>query len=696
MPATTFSQTVNHLIKRGQARFFVDTCFILNEKAFAALDAKFLSILKMEDATLVVPYPVTQELKKHSKNKTDPVLQAKALKALETLSGYKAQGLIRILGSADETFADQVFLEVFTKYRPKYDLVLFTHDKSLCRDLLRLNSTESTSRCANEIWIARYDGKKIVAHCDLRDLLSQNNTPRQPQEQSSSLLFPRATQPRVLDNTLVGSSEKLTSGAVVRAESGVLIKLGKAIAAGGEGEIFSVDDANVAKIYFSDRRTAWRSDKLALLCERQIGVPGVCWPATRLFSQAGGFLGYLMPSAMGKPLQHSAFGKSAIQENFPKWNRLNLATLALSIAKKVSSLNSLGVTVGDLNPMNFLVVSDSDVFLVDADSVQVCDFPCPVGMVTFRAPEITEPSFEKFLRTDDHEAFALASLIFMVLMGGKPPFSFQGGGDPGENIRQGKFPYVTDQSLIPAGAYRYIWSYFPYFLKRGFERAFVGRNPSNRPTAQEWVTILSMYQEAIRLDKLAGAREIWPNSFRPFEGKDYVQLQCAECSSFFQTGAKDAAKRKQYPKILCGNCLAILMLAKQAGENHTCNKCGKHFRVSFDQVQRHNNVLEVCDDCVSQIVNSVRVCKECSSRFSIERGEVRYFLANDAQMPKRCPACRGKKTPPQKPQARTTFTYSQPPPKPPRPAPSYQPETVRTPRRQETKSLWDMLKSFFE
>jgi hypothetical protein len=696
MPARTFSQVVNHLIKRGKARFFVDTCFILNEKAFAALDAKLLSFLKAENAALVVPYPVFLELEKHSRNKTDPVLQAKALKALETLSQHKAQGLIRILGSADETFADQVFLEVFTKYRPKYDLLLFTHDKSLCRDLLRLNSTESTSRCANEIWVARYDGRKMVVYHDLRDLTAQNNTPRQPQEQRPAILFPRATQPRVLDNTLVGSSEKLTSGAVVRAESGVLIKLGKAIAAGGEGEIFSVDDANVAKIYFPDRRTAWRSDKLTLLCGRQIGVPGVCWPATRLFSQAGGFLGYLMPSAKGKPLQHSAFGKGAIQENFPKWNRLNLATLALSVAKKVSSLNSLGVTVGDLNPMNFLVVSDSDVFLVDADSVQVCDFPCPVGMVTFRAPEITEPSFEKFLRTGDHEAFALASLIFMVLMGGKPPFSFQGGGDPCENIRQGNFPYVTDQSLIPAGAYRYIWSYFPYFLKHGFERAFVGQNPSNRPSAQEWVSILSRYLEAIRLEKLAEAREIWPNSFRPFKGKDYVQLQCAECSSFFQTGAKDAAKRKQYPKILCGNCLAILMLAKQAGENHTCNKCGKHFRVSFDQVQRHNNVLEVCDDCVSQIANAVRVCKRCSSRFSLDTGEVRFRLANNARIPDWCPTCKGGKRAPPKPQVRTTFTYAQPPPEPPKPAPTYQPEIVRTPRRQEPKSFWDTLKSFFE
>jgi hypothetical protein len=221
MPARTFSQVVNHLIKRGKARFFVDTCFILNEKAFAALDDRLLSFLKTENAALVVPYPVSLELEKHSRNKTDPVLQAKALKALETLSRHKAQGLIRILGSAEETFADQVFLEVFTKYRPKYDLLLFTHDKGLCRDLLRLNSTESTSRCANEIWVARYDGWKLVVYHDLRDLPAQNNTPRKPQR--PAILFPRATQPRVLDNTLVGNSERLTSGAVVRAESGVLI-----------------------------------------------------------------------------------------------------------------------------------------------------------------------------------------------------------------------------------------------------------------------------------------------------------------------------------------------------------------------------------------------------------------------------------------------------------------------------------------
>ena len=645
MPAIPITQAVEHLLSRTQARFFVDTCFILHPKAFVLLEKDIISFLHSWKNPIVLPYPVIFEVEKHSEANQDPDLTLRARKSLKSLNKHKSEGSIRILGNPEEKFADQIFLEVFTKFRQKYDLLLFTQDNGLCRDLLRLNSTESTTRCNNEIWVAWHNGKELVASRniqDIRDTRRPHRTP-DPIPQTRSLpIFQKFSRPRELDNSIIGSREKAKTCDLVFAENGKGVALGNVLAAGGEGEIFAVNGKMVAKIYFPDRRTAWRSDKLAMMCQHQVKVPNVSWPIDRLFTKNGDFLGFLMPMARGKTLQHSVFGKATIQEQFPRWNRTNLVNLATTIATKVNALNQLGVIVGNLNPMNFLVQSETEVHLVDVDSVQICDFPCPVGMVTFRAPEITEPSFEKFLRNDHHEAFALASLIFMILMGGKPPFSFQGGGDPAENIRKGNFPYVTDRSLIPAGAYRYIWSFFPNVVCDGFARSFTHKDPRRRPSPDEWVYILSEYAAMLASDKLPEALHIWPTSFRPFKGEDYVQLKCTECKTVFQTSAKDAEKKRKYPEILCGSCSAVMTLVRKAGENHTCSKCAKHFRVSFAQVQRHGTVLEWCDECVNKVAQENRVCKQCNSTFKLDVGETRFHLAKNLNMPKRCASCRGK------------------------------------------------------
>ncbi len=635
-----------------------------------------------------MPYQVACELERHSKSSSNPDLAARAKQVLGVLGKRKDNGHVRLLGTSDEKSTDQIFLEVFTRFRPKYDLFLFTDDKGLCRDLLRLNETEPTLRCSNEIWVAWHTGGDLFAARHINDLtnmpkppsLSRPTEPKRPEP-----LFRKYKQPRVLDGELVGGRDKFQTGQTVHTERGETIRLGTALAAGGEGEIFDIDRNQVAKIYYPDRRTAWRKEKLALMCAKDIPLSHVNWPTARLLAPGGGFVGYVMPFAKGTPLQHAVFGKATIQEKFPRWNRLNLVTLARTVAETVQSLNELGVIVGDLNPMNFLVAGDTDIRLVDVDSVQVGDFPCPVGMVNFRAPEITEPSFEKFLRNEHHEAFALATLLFMILMGGKPPFSFQGGGDPAENIRKGKFPYGTDQGLIPAGAYRYIWSFLPYDVKNAFEKAFTGKDPSCRPSAARWVEILGRYCNELQQPKIAESLEIWPTTFMPRDNEDLVKLRCAECFAVFQTSARDAEKRRKHPKILCSTCVTVLVLAKKAGENHTCKKCGKLFRVDFHEVQKHGDVLEWCQECVGREASQPRTCKECGKVFTLELGETRFLLAKGYNMPKRCGPCRGKAPSNQARIQPQCQTYNPPPL-------AYQPQPH--PRREP--SLWELCELLFK
>jgi serine/threonine protein kinase len=659
------------------------------------LENGLFEYLHSRECPFVVPYPVKHEIGRLAKSTKDAELSQRAKEALNIVEKRQKDGHIRVMGSGDENFADQTFLEVFTKFRTKYDLVLFTNDKNLCRDLLRLNRTESTSRCKNEIWVAWHSGRETLAANKVEDMVQNRRYRPEPDSRRPEPIFKPFEEPRVLDGTLIGGKEKYQAAHTLRTESGKSIRLGKALASGGEGEIFALDRDHVAKIYYPDRRTVWRSDKLALMCEQAIQLKRVNWPIHRLFGPGDSFVGYVMPLANGKTLQHSAFGKAAIQENFPNWNRLNLVTLARTVAEIVQSLNNLGVIVGDINPMNFLVAGDTEVHLVDVDSVQVGDFPCPVGMVTFRAPEITEPSFEKFLRNEHHEAFALASLLFMILMGGKSPFSFQGGGDPAENIRNGNFPYVKDKGNIPAGAYRYIWSFFPFSVQNAFERAFMGKDPSTRPSAAQWVGILDQYCRELRNPKIPEELEIWPSTFKPWNNKSLVRLRCAECSQVFQTSATDAEKRRKFPKILCNPCITVLTLAKKAGENHKCKRCGKLFHVAFHEVQKHGEVLAVCRSCVSEVAGEVRICKLCTRRFSLEIGETRNFLAKGLNLPKRCGPCRATaagKGAPYRPQSKPPQTpaSSRSPHPPQLPSPS------RTPRPRREPTFLDWLKSLFE
>lgn len=703
---TALHQALPILLKKGKTRFFLDTCFALKGAYFDLLDDSFFASLKEADNPLIIPYPVYREIKKKEADKSDADLSKNAGMALKRLQQLKKQEMIRLLGSPDEHFADQVFLEVFTKFRQKYDLVLFTQDRGLTRDLLRLNLTESTTRCPNTIFIASSSRNQVILTSKYVENMGPNLRPRPERRPSDNppiqQTFRVHTKPRVLNNNLTGVRETLTTGARLKLDNGESLVLGKAIAKGGEGEIFEASNGMVAKIYFPDRRTQWRSDKLLLMCQHDLNGSGVAWPKHRVLGNDSSFVGYLMPKVSGTPMQHCVFGKAALAESFPNWSRRDLVVLARTVATTVAGLHRHGILVGDINPMNILVQSSSKVQLVDADSFQLQDFPCPVGMATFRAPEITEPSFDTFLRTPEHESFALGTLLFMILMGGKPPFSFQGGGDPAENIRNGNFPYAHDHSAIPAGAYRYIWSYLPGLVQRAFVTTFTGKNPKDRPSAAAWDDILSKYEQKLISPIYPDAILMWPASFRPHKSGDSVQLTCSACQTAFQTSSRDAENRLKFPKIYCGTCLSALLLAKKAGENHKCLRCGVLFQVSFHDIQKSHKVVEICETCLQLETSKRRNCKECGAGFFIETGELKFLLSKSLSMPKRCPTCRGKTV--MQPGSRPSDGYykGQNPPKtftpPPQtvipPIHTYVPPQRSQPAAAES-SIWKMLKDLF-
>lgn len=278
--------------------------------------------------------------------------------------------------------------------------------------------------------------------------------------------------------------------------SGREVHLVSKIGKGGEGTTYLTNDQKVAKIYNNNKLTADKEEKLKLMVQQRICMSGVCWPEKLLYDGSK-FIGYVMPKAIGKEMQKCLFIKPLLLQNFPNWNRVDLASLCISMLEKIIHLHDHGIIIGDINPLNILIAENGDVYFVDADSYQIGAFPCPVGTVNFTAPEIQGRDYKTFLRTKDHEYFAIATLLFMTLLPGKPPYSFQGGGNPGENIRARNFSYPFADEVnykAPAGPWEFIWNDLSYEVKKGFHEVFKG---GAKIDARQWLEILINYKSQL-------------------------------------------------------------------------------------------------------------------------------------------------------------------------------------------------------
>lgn len=257
-------------------------------------------------------------------------------------------------------------------------------------------------------------------------------------------------------------------------EQGKKIVMVSEIGHGGEGGTYLTSDNKVVKIYKKEKITQEKENKLRLMIAQNINHQCICWPE-KIVCQNGSFAGYLMPKAEGIEMQKCLFVKPLLLKNFPNWTRLNLVELCLSLLSQFSYLHQKNIIIGDINPRNILVTPEGKTYFVDTDSYQIGNFTCPVGTDNFTPPEMQSKDFKTYPRTPEAEYFAIATLLFMILLPGKPPYSHQGGGAPAENIIQRNFsyPFVTDVNWkAPEGPWEIIWNELPYNIKKAFHEVF--------------------------------------------------------------------------------------------------------------------------------------------------------------------------------------------------------------------------------
>ncbi|WP_374326926.1 hypothetical protein [Azonexus sp.] len=283
-----------------------------------------------------------------------------------------------------------------------------------------------------------------------------------------------------------------------------------AFARGGEAAVHAVPSfPGVAVKLYHPQVLKQRGDSLRTKIEAMASDPlltklkqhpGVAWPRFSVFDERDQWRGYAMRRAGGIRMSVLAHAM-AYREHFPNLDRPALAGYLLNLLGTLRELHVSGVMVGDYNPANFLCLPGSNaVTLIDCDSWQVVaagrTFHCPVAAPDMLPPELLGKELSLVRRTPESELFALAILIFKVMMLGRHPFDIIGGESPVANIRKGCFPYGLGGGGIPRGPWFNIWSHLPYKLKEQLVRTFRDgtRNACERTSVTEWIDLLSLYR----------------------------------------------------------------------------------------------------------------------------------------------------------------------------------------------------------
>lgn len=287
-------------------------------------------------------------------------------------------------------------------------------------------------------------------------------------------------------------------------EDGDPVDLGRELnRSGGEGVIYDLQNREnlVAKVYRlppSSEKAAKVSIMPRLCTERLLNL--CAWPTKTLHDRPGGKLeGFVMPKIVDHEPIHLLYGVKDRLVKYPDANWPFLLQTAANVARAFQVVHDHGHVIGDINHGGVLVSKKATVKLVDCDSFQITwqghTYLCGVGQVTHTPPEFQGQNLAAVVRSQSHDAFGLAIIIFQLLFMGRHPFSgrYLDSGDmlPDRAIKEYRFAYgpgaVGRRMLPPPGALNLDAVTQP--LAQLFERAF-GRG-TKRPAAAEWIKPLS-------------------------------------------------------------------------------------------------------------------------------------------------------------------------------------------------------------
>src|SRR5215475_9913790 len=288
-----------------------------------------------------------------------------------------------------------------------------------------------------------------------------------------------------------------------------IVRLGRRIGTGAEGEVYEIQDNSdlVAKVYHEPPPQE-KAEKLVVLSrlgnERLFNLSA--WPVSTLRDAPDGeVIGFVMKKISQAEEVHALHSPKSRLQKFPEASWAFLIYVAANVARAVATVHEHGLVIGDLNPKNILVTRKATVYLLDVDSFQVSaegkTYRCEGGFPEYTPPELQGVAFREVDRSQEHDCFGLAVVIFQLLFMGRHPFSgrYLGSGEmPLERaIRECRFAYGADaegrKMRQPPGTLAL--DSMPPPLVDLFRRAFL---TSDRPGPREWIEPLDTLAKTLK------------------------------------------------------------------------------------------------------------------------------------------------------------------------------------------------------
>ena len=328
---------------------------------------------------------------------------------------------------------------------------------------------------------------------------------------------------------------------------------------GGEGAVYSLHGHPelVAKIYHRDKLGNDTDDtigKLKAMIEHpprtedeQTGHLFVSWPKDTVHdTENGPVIGFLMPKVEKTNSLFDYYNPYVRRLHAPHINYANLCSVARSLAAALDRIHGItnAYIVGDINESNAYITENEHVTLIDSDSFQVTDrrtapptiYRCKVGKPEYTPPELQGESFDQVDRSIDHDKFALAIVIYQLLMEGTHPFRgvYTGSGEPPKvesYISQGHFLHSTTR-IVPLRPMPNspLWESLHESIRELFLKCFDDGflNPQMRPSPKDWEDALG---EAIESLKQCSRN---PNHW--YFGSQKGNGDCSWCDKRLRTG----------------------------------------------------------------------------------------------------------------------------------------------------------------
>jgi serine/threonine protein kinase len=326
-------------------------------------------------------------------------------------------------------------------------------------------------------------------------------------------------------------------GVSLYTSQGKLLALQQEIGGGGEGVVYAspASPSECAKVYFKPPSPE-HVRKLYLMAQNPPEDPAcesnqhrsIAWPSTLLYAdlhhtQCVGFLMPKLDRSHFREVIHFFDPDDRNRQFGGGFNWKYLFTTGLNIASSVAAIHQKGYCIGDFNESNILVERHALIALIDCDSFQVRDlqsghvYRCPVGKPEYTAPEIQGKTFSEVDRTPETDCFALAVLLFQLMMEGTHPYQAKGklvekAESTQAKLIEGHFPYPARSRELEPPDHAPPFEVLPPELQQLFLRCFKAGhlNRSARPSAREWFEAMLGFKERFK-ECLANKNHVYLN-----------------------------------------------------------------------------------------------------------------------------------------------------------------------------------------